>query len=255
MSPEQDPTVRFDGREDDYDRYRPGYPDGIVRLLREKGILSNGTVIADIGSGTGILTAMLLRQGAKVYAVEPNARMRAKAEARFKDEPNFVSVPARAEDTGLPDGGVDLVTAAQSFHWFESVSCRREFKRILRPGGSVMLVWNNRLDDRGDFNIAYERMLKEHQVDDSRGLSEDELDRRIDFLFSGELERYDFDNHQHLDLEALRGRLRSSSYCPRLEDPAFVPLMNDLEDLYRIYQNGGKVPMLYRTEVYLGKLK
>lgn len=255
MAPDQDPTVRFDGREDDYDRYRPGYPDGIVRLLQEKGILSKGIVIADIGSGTGILTAMLLRQGAKVYAVEPNGRMRSKAEARFKGEPNFMSVPARAEDTGLPEGSVDLVTAAQSFHWFEPLGCRREFKRILRPGGSVMLVWNNRLDDRGDFNIAYQRMLKEHQVDDSRGVPEDELERRIEDLFSGDLERYYFDNYQHLDLEALRGRLRSSSYCPRAEDPAFAPLMNDLDDLHRMYQSGGKVPMLYRTEVYLGKLK
>jgi SAM-dependent methyltransferase len=223
--------------------------------LQKKGILSNCTVIADIGSGTGILTAMLLRQGAKVYAVEPNARMRSKAEARFTDEPNFVSVPARAEDTGLPESSVYLATAAQSFHWFEPVSFRRELKRILRPGGSVMLIWNNRLDDRGDLNIAYQRMLKAHQVDDSRGLSEDELDRRIDYLFSGKYERFDFDNHQHLDLESLRGRLRSSSYCPMPEDPAFAPLMNDLDVLFQAYQCDGKATMLYRTEVYLGKLR
>jgi SAM-dependent methyltransferase len=190
-----------------------------------------------------------------VYAVEPNARMRSKAEARFKDEKRFVSVPARAEETGLPDGSVDLITAAQSFHWFEPVSCRREFKRILRPGGSVMLVWNNRLDARGDFNIAYERLLREHYADDSRGVTDDELDRRIDALFEGDFERIDLDNYQDLDLEGLRGRLRSSSYCPRPDDPAFAPLMKALEALFNAHQSGGTVPMLYRTEVYLGKLK
>lgn len=255
MPSAQDPTVRFDGREDDYDRYRPGYPEEVARLLRGRGILFTGTVVADIGSGTGILTSMLLRQGALVYAVEPNARMRAKAEARFKDEKRFVSVSARAEDTGLPDGSVDLVTAAQSFHWFDPIGCRREFKRILRSSGSVMLVWNNRLDDRGDFNIAYARLLRDHRADDSRGVTEDELDSRIDHLFAGDLERMDFDNHQRLDLEGLRGRLRSSSYCPRPEDPGFTQLMDALEELFDAYQEGGAVSMLYRTEVYLGKIR
>mgnify|MGYP001769303833 CR=1 FL=1 len=254
ISSDQDPTVRFDGREDDYDRYRPGYPEGVVHLLRDRGILSAGTVVADIGSGTGILTAMLLSQGAMVYAVEPNARMRSKAEARFKNEPRFVSVSAKAEETGLPEGSVDLVTAAQSFHWFEPLSCGREFKRILRPGGSVMLVWNNRLEDQGDFNIAYQRLLRDHYADDSRGMSDDELDRRIDHLFSGEFERIDFDNCQHLDFEGLSGRLRSSSYCPRPDDPAFAPLMRDLETLFHAHQSNETVSMLYRTEVYLGKL-
>ncbi|MHC1679638.1 MAG: class I SAM-dependent methyltransferase [Methanomassiliicoccales archaeon] len=254
MPSDQDPTVRFDGREDDYDRFRPGYPSDVVRLLQSKGLLFPGAKVADIGSGTGILTAMLVEAGAFVYGVEPNACMRGRAEARFRGVTSFESVPKRAEATGLPDQSVDLITAAQSFHWFDLVGSRLEFQRILRPGGAIVLIWNNRLDDQGIFNIAYSRMLKDQGVDDSRGGSDEEQNNKITSFFEGKYEYHEFGNDQSLDLVSLKGRLRSSSYCPRPESPSFGKLMEAVDSIFAEHQKNGAVLLRYRTDVYLGSL-
>ncbi len=254
MPSDADPTARFDGREDDYDRFRPGYPLGIIRLLQSKCLLFPGARVADIGSGTGILSAMLIEAGAFVYGVEPNACMRGRAETRFHGATSFESVPNRAEATGLPDRSVDLITAAQSFHWFDLVGSRREFGRILRPGGAVILIWNNRLDDEGTFNIAYSRMLKYNGVDDSRGGSDGEQNKKIDSFFEGVYEYHEFGNDQSLDLASLKGRLRSSSYCPRPDSTTFGKLMDAVDSVFAEHQQNGSVLLRYRTEVYLGSL-
>lgn len=255
MPSDQDPTVRFDGREDDYDRYRPGYPVEVVRLLQGKGLLFPGATVADIGSGTGILSAMLIEAGARVHGVEPNACMRGRAENRFLGNSYFKSVPARAEATGLPDHSVDLITAAQSFHWFNLEGCGREFRRILRPAGAVVLVWNNRLDDEGAFNVDYSKMLKDRGVDDSRGGSDEEQERKIDAFYDGVYEYHEFRNDQSLDLNGLKGRLRSSSYCPRPGSPSFEPLMEAVDKVFSRHQEKDAVRLRYRTEVYLGYLR
>lgn len=254
MPSKVDPTARFNGREEDYDRYRPGYPMDVIQLLQRKGLLSTGTTVADIGSGTGILTAMLIAAGAVVYAVEPNACMRSRAEDRFHDIPTFKSLSTRAEATGLPDHSIDLVTAAQSFHWFDLDGSKREFKRILKAGGTVMLVWNNRLDEEGGFNTAYSRMLKDHDVDDSRGGTDKEQKDKIEAFFDGIYEYHEFRNDQRLDLTSLKGRLRSSSYCPRPDSESFEPLMKAVDDIFSDYQEQDSVLLRYRTEVYLGSL-
>ena len=141
---EKDPTRRFTNRVANYARYRPGYPPAVLTCLRDECGLSPGSTVADVGSGTGILTELFLANGNHVYAVEPNEAMRQAAELSLAHYPGFTSVDGRAEATTLADDSVDFVTAGQAFHWFDAAASRVEFNRILRPGGYTALVWNAR---------------------------------------------------------------------------------------------------------------
>ena len=147
-----DPTQRFSNRVENYRRYRPGYPPAILDLLAAKCGLSQTSVAADVGSGTGILTKLLLKSGGRIFGVEPNPEMRAAGERDLNHHLNFTSVAGTAEATTLPDHSVDLITAGQAFHWFDRDKTRAEFLRILRPGGWVVLIWNDRnISDRPFF--------------------------------------------------------------------------------------------------------
>ncbi|HZQ47481.1 MAG TPA: class I SAM-dependent methyltransferase, partial [Verrucomicrobiae bacterium] len=149
-------TKRFSSRVENYIKYRPGYPQGIIDLMRKECQLTSASVIADIGSGTGILTELLLRNQNTVFGIEPNQEMRAAAERLLSSYPQFHSVPATAETTTLPDKCVDLITAGQAFHWFDREKTRQEFLRILKPQGWVALIWNDRNITTHAFFEAYE---------------------------------------------------------------------------------------------------
>src|SRR6266481_5895551 len=160
-----DPTQRFANRVENYLRYRPRYPREIVDLLKNECSLGPESVIADLGSGTGFLAEMFLANGNLVYGVEPNGEMREAGEGLLQDYPRFKSVNSLAEATGLAAQSVDFVTAGQAFHWFDRSKCRAEFKRILRPGGWVVLVWNDRRTDSTPFLRAYEQLLHTYATD------------------------------------------------------------------------------------------
>ena len=214
-----DSTTRFSDRVADYSRYRPAYPDALLTVLRREMGLSQASIIADIGSGTGISSELLLRIGCTVFAVEPNAEMRSAAEARLGNEPRFRSVAARAEATTLADRSVDAVTAGQAFHWFAAREARPEFIRILRPGGTVALFWNTRRTGGSPFLSVYERLLQQFATDylqvNHRNVSTPDLRA----FFGGDYEARVFPNEQIFDFDGLRGRLLSSSVRARTRAP------------------------------------
>lgn len=251
----RDPTARFDDRVDDYERHRPGYPTALVGLLQRECGLGPGRDVADIGSGTGKLTELLLATGARVYAVEPNKGMRQAAERLLGQVPGFVSVDGRAEATGLPDTSVDLVTAAQAFHWFDQTAARAEFLRILRPRGIAALVWNERDDDGSAFLRDFERCLREFSLDygevDHRRTASRE---RISVFFGpGGFREAEFQNRQDLDLDGLQGRYLSSSYALPRGHPKFDEVMAALSEIFQKHQQHGSVRIDYRTRVYHGR--
>ncbi len=154
-----DPTARFSSRVDDYRKYRPSYPPQAIDFLEEKCGLSRDSVIADIGCGTGLFAKLLLERNYPVWGVEPNREMREAGEAFLTRFDPFRAIDGQAENTHLPKSSVDLVTAAQAFHWFEPVPARREFERVLKPDGYAAVLWNARRHLSTPFLSDYEEML------------------------------------------------------------------------------------------------
>jgi SAM-dependent methyltransferase len=252
----RDSTQRFTGRVEDYARYRPSYPPELLDLLRRECGLSEDTVVADVGSGTGILARLFLENGNRVIAVEPNEEMRRAGESLLSEYDRFESVTGRAEATTLPQGSVDLITAGQAFHWFDPATARQEFARVLGPGGKVVLVWNDRQKDGAPFQVAYERLLKTYAND----YAEVEHGRKGNpenvrgFFAPNHVHTATFSNRQVLDYDGLLGRLRSSSYVPAEGQSGYLEMLGELQRIFRNHENGGQVVMEYVTGAYYGCL-
>ena len=248
----EDPRTRFSSRVGDYVSHRPGYPaaliDAVVALLPDS---ASGTV-ADMGSGTGIFTRALLARGLEVLAVEPNAEMRASAEDKLGAEPGFSSVDGSAEACGRESASVDLITAAQAFHWFNNDSTRAEWQRILNPGGKVALIWNRRRL-ASPFQREYDALLRAHAPEYGKVNHMDLGENQIAaFLSPGALGIKRFDNGQRLDFAQLLGRLKSSSYCPPQDSDEFTRLNANLRQLFDRHAVDGILDFDYDCELYYG---
>ena len=249
-----DSKKRFSNCAADYIRYRPSYPAEALTVLRDECQLRSGHVIADVGSGTGFLSELFLKNGNRVYGIEPNEAMRKAGEEYLASYDSFVSIDASAEATTLEYGTIDFVTAGQAFHWFVPAAARREFQRILKPGGWIVVMWNDRQLDSA-FANAYEDLLVKHCTDYTRVReSYPEIHTMREFFAGGTVSQRDVPNAQVLDWEGLAGRLRSSSYAPLPAQPNYAPMMEALEELFRANQENGQVRMEYSTHVYFGKL-
>jgi len=247
-----DSTKRFSDRVAAYIKFRPGYPDKLVSTMLEKVNLDSNAVIADLGSGTGIFTRLLLEHNCNVFAVEPNPNMRHAAEALLSDYQHFTSIDAAAEHTGLADNSIDLVTAAQAFHWFNNEATKAEFERILKPGGKLALIWNKRNISQ-PFQQAYHAILNEYAPEYGKvnhmNLVEDEI---ADFFVDEGMEVMHFENSQQLDFAGLIGRLKSASYCPAENSPQYIPLVTELVALFDQYAVNGMIDFEYDTQLYFG---
>jgi SAM-dependent methyltransferase len=250
-----DPTSRFSDRVQDYVRWRPGYPPPVVEALRTDLGLQPSHVVADVGSGTGILSRLLVENGNVVFGVEPNREMAAVAEADLAHTGRFHSIDGRAEATTLGEGSVDLITAGQAFHWFKVPESRAEFRRILRPGGGVALVWNLRRLDSTPFLRDYEAFLRRWSDDYEEVSEKYAKPESLRALFgpAGWRERR-FDSAQHFDFEGLRGRLLSSSYTPREGDPRRAEMLAALPAVFEAHARDGRVAFEYDTRMFLGRL-
>lgn len=242
------PTGRFSGRVNNYAKYRPSYPAEVLTVLENEAGLNKNCAVADVGSGTGIFSSLLLQYGCKVWGVEPNAEMREEGERQLKAYPLYTSVAGSAEHTGLETGSVDLVTVAQAFHWMEPMATRQEFDRILKKNGRIVLVWNLRTTGTAflqkfeqlkiDFGTDYKatRMVKEPEI--------------ASFFKPAGVKVVVVHHHQLLDYEGLQGQLLSTSYVP-LEGEKHDAMLAALKDLFEQYNENGLVSIEYDTKMYI----
>lgn len=254
MTSRLDSKQRFSNRVEDYVRYRPRYPEGVLDILTVEAGLDPHSVIADIGSGTGFSAELFLRNGNPVFGIEPNREMRLAGEQLLTPYTNFRSIDAAAEATTLPDASVDFILAGQAFHWFDRPASRREFTRILRPGGKTILMWNVRRLDSTPFLRAYDQLLSQLGTDYLSVRCEGMGDETIAGFFGSPFEKRAVCNFQEFDFPGLRGRLLSSSYVPAAGQPNHDLILAGLREIFDAHVVDGLVRLEYDTQVYFGTL-
>ncbi len=248
-------TNRFSDRVDNYVKYRPHYPAEVIDFLRTEKIIFENAVIADIGSGTGISAELFLKNNYKVIGVEPNEPMREAAERilqNYSDKNLFVSVNGKAESTTLENNSVDVIVCAQAFHWFNNDDFKKECKRILKPNGQVVLMWNDRRTDSTDFLKVYEDFLQMFGTDykEINHKNTQETSQFDNFFGKQNYKEKSFYNYQDVDFAGLKGRVLSSSYMPNEEHKDFDFLIYCLKKIFMRYQENGVVRLDYDTKIY-----
>lgn len=248
-------SKRFTGRVDSYRQFRPRYPGAVVGLLETECELTTSSAIADIAAGTGLLAEIFLARGYEVVAVEPNEEMRAACETLVEQYPRLRCVAGIAEATGLPSHSFDLITVGQALHWFDLKRTRAEFARILRPDSWYAVIYNERRLGGDDFHDGYERLLCEFGVDyevvQRQHLT---LDQIQGFFAPDEMRRTVFPNAQFLTLEALEGRIISSSYMPKPGHTRYAAMRGAIANLFEKHQESGRVLLEYDSSVSYGQL-
>ncbi|MBR6646562.1 MAG: class I SAM-dependent methyltransferase [Clostridia bacterium] len=250
-----DATKKFNGIANEYTQSRPGYAAEFIECLYKKYGISESTVIADIGSGTGKFAKQLLDKGSKVFCVEPNADMRIVAERELSSYPNFSSVAGSAETTTLPDNSIDCITTAQAFHWFDTKSFKKECSRIIKPDGKVFLIWNTR-NENALINQDLHRVYSKY-CPDFKGFSGGTKlhDNRIKEFFNSKYEYITFDNPLYFDREKFINRSLSGSYSLKKGDKNFDLYINEINRIFDDYEIDGIVKIENQTVAYVGTIE
>ncbi len=249
-----DSKERFTNRVNDYRKYRPNYPEELIGVIKEICSLNDESIVADIGSGTGIMTEILLPHFRKVYAVEPNANMRIAAEQQYSSNQKFVSINGSAEGTTLSSNSIDLIISAQAFHWFDRSLSKREFQRILKPNGWVVLVWNTRVISGDPFHIELEEFLRRETPEYGK-IHHKNIDIKTlcEFFSQKEIVSKELPNHQILDWDGMKGRFLSASYIPAPGQPGHEFIVDGLKKIFLKHQSNGNVTLKYVTEMYASR--
>lgn len=244
----------FDGIANIYDKYRPSYPRELFTYLCSDIGMNRSSKVADIGSGTGILSKELTNICKIVYAVEPNNDMRIMAESSLVSKNNFVSINAIAEATTLPDKCVNYITAAQSFHWFNRVAFKKECQRILKDNGRVLLIWNCR-NEKNNIVQAIDSISQKFCPTfsgSSNGMRGATSENDYNDFFSGNYNTKVFDNPIIFNLERFLGLHQSASYCPPKNSINYIKYIENLTNFFETHSSNGILILENSVHCYIG---
>ena len=248
-------TKRFTGRAENYAKYRLRYPAAVIEILATRCGLRREHLVADIGAGTGMLSQVFLEHGNAVLAVEPNQDMRTACERLASAWPGLTVKNATAETTGLADASVDLVAVGRAFHWFDQQKAAKEFRRILRPEGWVVLVSNSRVRDDSPQSVDYESLLREHGTDYDENRKRYDIGPRVDDFFAGgELFRDETHGQQKLTREELIGQTQSLSVAPEPGQAKYEGMQSAVREFFAKWQVNGVIVMPTVCRVACGRL-
>jgi ubiquinone/menaquinone biosynthesis C-methylase UbiE len=246
---------RFDNLVENYALYRPKYPDELPALLEQKSLLDKTDIIADIGCGTGISSELFLKNGYNVIGIEPGDKMYAYCKKTLSNYPNFSIVKGNAQNTLLKNTSVNTIIAAQAFHWFNNTEAKKEFLRILKPKGRLIIIWNERLTEENEFSKSYENLIIKYSTDyksvDHRNITNWQIE---EFFKPFNYSFFSLNNKQILDYKGLEGRLLSSSYIIKKTNSKYENMLTELKVLYNKFQINNYIQLNYITKIYAGKI-
>ena len=250
-----DSTVRFSERVQAYLAGRPRYPAAIVTHLADRGALRAGARVADVGIGTGLSAEPFLAAGYAVVGIEPNAPMRAAGEEYLARYAAFSMRDGTSDATGLDAASVDLVLAAQAFHWFDAARFRAESLRVLRPGGWAALVWNDRDLTGTGFLEGYEALMVEYGNDYLAIRYRHQGTDAIPVYFGGKAPiPAEFPHRRRMNWEMIAALAQSASYLPAPGQPRHAELIAALRRLFDENADQGSIEMRYTCRIHAAPL-
>lgn len=239
---------------ENYVRCQPSYPKKLLDYLYNDSGFSRESVIADIGSGTGLFTRLLLERGSRVVAIEPDTHMREVAERLLGDEfMRFVSLCATAENTTLFGESVHHIICANSLQRFSSDECKKEFARILKPEGKVVLIWNS-YDYEDELTFEYHKLLGRWRSSDYNDTEEYHHRLAQNLLGTHTYTYTSFQNPQLVDMDGFRSKFLTNDNLPSQYDTCYSEMMNELIRLFENFSSCSRVQICYRTETFTGCL-
>lgn len=240
----------FNGRADLYAKARPSYAEQLLAVLKKDYCLEN-SIVADVGSGTGIFSKQLLDMKNEVYGVEPNVDMRLKAEQALANYPLFHSVAGGAENTTLPDCSCDFVTVATAFHWFNADLFKKECQRILKDKKRVVIVNNEQQDT--PILVAKDKMLRQYSEFYAKVSDIFKIKDKIDAFFES-YQKVEFEYNFILNQGLFLQNCLSKSYSLNPNDVLYEAYLAELNKLFSIYAIDNFITLKYKSIAYIGTI-